>query len=298
MFDSPSFPHAISDRPALRLRDRIQIALAIADDTLLRSMLVNCQPAIAPSHRVGRITSAICLSAPQQQTVDGLVEFTDIQCRLGQIQDARAPEAIDHGWNARDYSRHTRYQSDTATAIEGVTVSDALKFLEDAGYSSKQAQNIVRMPPSASHKTWWRMCDRDGRFTQPFLRVLKISFFANGTLAIRYRDAFEQFQPPCFHHEVERVLVEIQPQVNNFARTLARINRNRVHQNVAKAILIADELSPYEASAFHSQGISLFPDVHLTQPFEADCITCQNAVCPMQGNRSSQVRVCKGFIPM
>ena len=81
MFDTPPFPHALSDRPSLRLRDRIQIALAIADDTLLRSMLVNCQPAIAPARKIGRISSAICLSAPQQQTVDGIVESEE-QARL------------------------------------------------------------------------------------------------------------------------------------------------------------------------------------------------------------------------
>ena len=141
------------------------------------------------------------------------------------------------------------------------------------------------------------MCDGDGLFTQPFLRALRISYFANGTLSLRYRDAFEQYQPPCFHHIAQRVLVEIQPQVNNFARTLARINRNRVHQNIERAILIADELSAYEASAFNSQGISLYPDIHLTQPFAADCAVCQNSACPMRGYENSQVMACQGFFP-
>ena len=147
MFQSPSFPHVISDRPKLRLRDRIQIALAVADDTLLRSMLVNCQPAIAPARTIGKISSAICLAAPQQQTVDGLVEYSEIQCLLGQVQDSRSPEAIDYGWNASDYARYTQYQSETTDLVDGITVSEASDLLESAGYSPHQLQQILQMPP-------------------------------------------------------------------------------------------------------------------------------------------------------
>ncbi|MGK7907430.1 MAG: hypothetical protein AB4040_09420 [Synechococcus sp.] len=297
MSHSPQFPHAISERTELRLRDRIQIALAIADETLLRSMLSNCQPAIAPANTIGHISSAICIAAPEQQTVDGIVEYQAIHCLLGQVQDSRSPEAIDYGWNAGDYSRHTRYQSDTLSLANRISMHEAQALLKAAGYSSVQVEQIMKMPPSASHKSWWRMGDLQGQFTQPFLRSLKISYFANGTLSLSYRDAFEQFQPPCFHYSTHRVLVEIQPQVNHFARTLARINRHRVHQNVDWAILIADELSPYEASAFNNQGISLYPDIHLTRPFEADCLNCQNSTCPMMGNDCSPVTACKGFVP-
>lgn len=295
---SPTFPHSIqSDRPALKLRDRIQIALAIADDTLLRSMLANCQPAIAQSHQIGKITSAICLAAPEHQTVDGIVEYERIECVLPPVQDARDREAVDYGWNARDYSYYTRYQSDSYILATRITVAEAESLLRSAGFSSSQTRQILSMPPSASYKSWWLSSDAAGRFTHPFLRTIRLTQFSNGTVTLKYKDAFAEFEPPCFHSHAAKVLVEIQPQVTHFATTLARINRNRVHQQVELAILIADKVSSFEAEAFNSQGISLYPDIHLTRALQAHCGTCQNDRCALQGYMDSPVTACRDFLP-
>ena len=298
MTHSPSFPHSITaDHADSRLRERIQLALASADEPLLQSLLTNCKPAIASADRIGYISSAICLAAPNNQTVDGIIEFEHIQCRLASSQNSQSPSAADYGWNANDYRRYTRYQSDTYILANRLPVPEAEALLLSVGFDIQQAAQILQMPPSATFKSWWFACDRDGQFTLPFLRILRTTYFANGTVTLKYQDAFEQFEPPCFRSTISKVLVEIRPTITRFARALARINRHRAHNAVDAVILISDRLSPTVANAFVRQGISLYPDIQLNQGVAVDCTTCRNVHCRLQGFAESPVTGCKAFLP-
>jgi bacterioferritin-associated ferredoxin len=286
-----------AEPPSRHLHDQIQIALAIADETVLKAMLVNCRPAIAPTHHIGHMSSAIGIAAPQQRAVDGIIEYESIQCLLAPSKGVHPEASADFGWNARDYQRHTQCESDTFTLAEDLSLSEAEALLLAAEFTLPQAHHILHIPPAATHKTWWFTLDERGHFTVPFLRALRTVHFANGTVAIKYKDYFERVEPPCFRSDRCAVLVEIQPEVSGFSRTLERINRHRIQHGIDRAILIVDKVSDFEAHGFISQGISLYPAIDLLLPMQANCGNCQNETCPLKGDRESPVALCRAYRP-
>jgi hypothetical protein len=259
-------------------RERVQIALAIADSNVLQSILTECVPQIAPPHRIGSIRSSIGVPIEAKKSVDGMIQLEEIECVLidspQDVEQAVMEYTQRHG-NQRGYVDLTR--------------------LSQAGFSSEQIQTILHLPQETWHKTWWYMPDGDGNFTVPFLRLIRAQYYLDGRVSIQYKDLFAQEKPSCFKSREQKIVVEIFSEAKGFRKTLEKINYARQQMGVERALLIGDRFSELEAQGFMSQGISLYAAQEIMLPVEANCEWCATAGCPMQGRVDSPVMTCQMF---
>ena len=82
MSNHPLFYSLLEPDPSVDLRDRVQIALAIADASMLTSLLVNSLPPIALSHQIGAVSTQLGVPTSEHQSADGVLHFERIQCVL------------------------------------------------------------------------------------------------------------------------------------------------------------------------------------------------------------------------
>lgn len=280
------------------LRDRIQVALAIADTDILTSLLTHCQPAISSPHAIGAISSAIGITTHHsKRSADGIIRYESVQCWLPPTRPANTTLAVDWGWNARDYRRYTQCESGTQVLLENATVAQARSTLMAAGFGRDLAGHVLQLPPTAHYKSWWYALDDAGEFTLPFLRSLRTVRFADGTLTLKYKDYFEDRKPACFYSQPQEVLVEIRPKIQHFGKVLDSINRHRQSLHIDRAVLICDRIDDFDAQGFVSQGISLYPAIDLMLPVRANCATCTRTSCALQGQIDSPVSMCRQFVP-
>lgn len=280
------------------MHDRVQIALAIADEDLLRSLLVTCTPPLAADHQIGSITSKIGVPVEQKRAVDGLITYEAIACVL-----VDSPEHLEQQISAtthprllhREYLNLTRCESDTQTLGHGLSLAQAIAILTHAGLSANQVDAILNVPTEAWHRSWWYSLDPDGDFTQPFLRLMRTLRYTDGTFTLQYKDYFAQNRPPCFTSQAQRVLVEIRSEQHSFRKTLERINASREALGVQKALLICNTLSELEARGFISQGISVYAANPIALSTQANCTFCTTERCPMRGQADSPVLTCRNF---
>ncbi len=279
-------------------RERVQIALAIADSNVLQSILTECVPPIAPPHRIGSIRSSIGVPIEARKSVDGMIELEEIECVLiDSPQDAE--RAVDeyaqrHG-NQRGYVDLTRCEAETRDLGLIANLAQAIARLSQAGFSSEQIQTILHLPQETWHKTWWYTLDEDGNFTVPFLRLMRAQYYLDGRVGIQYKDLFAQEKPSCFKSREQKIVVEIFSEAKGFRKTLEKINYARQQMGVERALLIGDRFSELEAQGFMSQGISLYAAQEIVLPVEANCEWCATATCPMQGRIDSPVMTCRAF---
>lgn len=283
----------------LPLRDRIQIALAIADEPILKSLLVNCTPPIALPHLIGNISTAVGIPlAEASKAVDGVIQFEEIRCVLvdspADIDPALAERSHwDH--THREFAKLTRCESETHILGQTITLAQSLSVLAHAGFSPHQVDTIVNLPYGAWHKSWWYTLDANSSFTVPFLRLIRTLHYTDGTLTLQYKDFFSQDKPACFRSQIHRVLIEIKPDVHNFRKTLAKINHARAELGIEKALLICNSMSDLEARGFMSQGISIYAANEVVLLAKADCASCLTETCPMHGIENSPVMACRRF---
>ncbi|MBE9177168.1 hypothetical protein IQ268_01085 [Oculatella sp. LEGE 06141] len=284
---------------SLALRDRIQIALAIADETILKSLLVGCTPPIAQPHRIGTVSSTIGVPiAAHSKAVDGIIQFEAVNCIL-----AGSPAEVDPRWAdhrgrdaaSRELAHLTRCESETHILGQTIGLPQALSLLAHAGFSPQQVEAILNLPYEAWHKSWWYTLDAEGRFTLPFLRLIRTLRYTDGTFTIQYKDYFSQQKPSCFKSHDHKVIIEIKPELNSFRKTLAKINQSRETFGIDKALLICDSISDLEAQGFVSQGISIYAANEVILPAEANCGICSTPGCPMSGIADSPVLTCRRF---
>lgn len=286
----------------LSTHDQVQIAMAIADESLLRSLLIHCTPGVAPSHQIGSITSAIGVPIESKKSVDGVLNFELVQCVLAspdEIEQSLKPTGRqterDRHQKQREYSRLTRCESETHILGQTISLAQALTMLSHAGFSSQQVDAILNLPYEAWHKSWWYTVDAEGGFTVPFLRLIRTLRYTDGTFTIQYKDYFGQEKPSCFKSQERKVLVEIKPDRASFGKTLEKINYSRKKLGITKAILICDRLSELESRGFISQGISLYTASELILPTQANCSLCVNTACLLSGQATSPVVMCRQF---
>lgn len=293
--------HALtaSDRPnALSLHDRIQIALAIADQPILKSLLTHCTPPLTQPHRLGAVTAALSVPIKARRTADAVVHFDTIHCVL-----ADAPEEIEQHIAAttaphlvrREYLMLTRCESETYTLGKRLTLAQAIAILQESGFSHGQIQAILHLPREAWHHTWWYTLDEVGQFSVPFLRTLRTLSYTDGTFELQYKDFFAQNKPVSFTRQSEHVLIDIKTNQASFRKTLDRINLARTQLGISRALLICDEVSELEARGFISQGISLYTAKELALQTQADCTLCSNNTCPLNGSADSGITQCHRF---
>jgi hypothetical protein len=274
-------------------RDRIQIALAIAEPTILQSILTECLPAIAAPHRIGHISSTIGVPIAAKTSIAGTLHLEEIACIL--IESPQEVEqAIDTYAHGKSLASLTRCEAETRDLGLITNLAQAIARLTQAGLPSPQIQTLLHLPQEAWHKTWWYMPDASGDFTIPFLRLMRAQYYLDGRVSIQYKDLFAEEKPPCFKSQEKKILVEIYSENKGFRKTLEKINYARQQTGIEQALLIGDRFSELEAQGFMNQGISLYAAQEIVLPVEANCAFCAT-VCPMQGREDSPVLTCQEF---
>lgn len=282
---------------SLPLHDRVQIALAIADEAHLKSLLTDCIPPIAPSHCIGEVSTTIGIPVGDQRVVDGMVQYESIRCILAASQqevEQRMSQANSRGRH-REFADVTRCEAEARILGQSLNLAQALALLTHVGFTVSQVRDILHLPYDGWHKSWWYTTDREAQFTVPFLRLMRTLRYPDGTYTLQYKDFFAEEKPDCFSSIEQKVMIEIGSERLTFRSTLEKINYTRQQLGLTQAILICDRISPLEAQGFISQGISLYTATEVTLPPPADCIHCANHTCPMQGNAQSPVLTCHQF---
>ncbi len=289
-----------SQTASASVHDQIQIALAIADEQILKSLLVNCTPPIARSHQIGSVTSSIGVPTQAKKVADGLVQFESIGCVLlgshREVGRTWADQGDRHD-RQRQSANLTRCESETHILGQCMSLSQAISLLSNSGFSSPQIDEILNLPYEAWHKSWWYSLDTNGNYTIPFLRLIRTLRYTDGTFTVQYKDYFEQDKPSCFKSQEHKVLIEIKSKSRNFSKVLKKINQSRETLGASKAILICDTISDLEARGFISQGISIYAATEVSLQSEVDCAICINPHCPMRGQTNSPVLTCRDFCP-
>ena len=291
--------YSIGERQeSVPVRDRVSLALAIADSDLLQSLLIDCTPPIAPPHLIGDVTSSIGVPLPSGKAADGMILFEAIHCVLADSQTEIEGQLV--GSNSRDIKRRvlgrlTQCESETQTLGQNISFAQALALLTQVGFLPQQIDAILNLSGDARYKCWWYTLDSDGNLSVPFLRLLRTLHYPNGSLTIQYKDYFSQEQPSCFKSQAARVLVEIKTESQSFRTTVENVNAARKALDIAKAIVICDTISDLEARGFIHQGISLYTATEIILPVQANCALCMQQECPMQGKKNSPVMRCRRF---
>lgn len=300
MPNNPLF-YPLSDQvKAGDFRDQVQLALAIADTNMLKSLLLNCiPPIIEHQHIIKAISSEISVPTSHQQAADGVLHVEAIRCVLADPTPSIEPKSASGGWTRenRDLAKLTRHESEMHTLGQNLPLAPTVSLLSESGFSLKQIEDILRLPHDAWYKSWWYAADGNGDFTIPFLRHIRTLRYPDGTLTIQYKDFFEQDKPACFNSLSEKVLVAIRVDGQGFGETLRQINYQRESLNVQNTVLVCNTISELEARGCINQGISVYPAIELVLPTQSNCAHCGRKECGMNGRQDSPVAMCYGFLP-
>lgn len=292
---NPLFQPASETTRATNLHDQIQLALAIADGNVLKSLLANCIPALTQGQHIRAISTQVGVPTSHQQTADGIVRFEAVRCKLAAPGDAERFRG-----NSRTQDRVaqlTRHESELQMLGKNLPLSLTVSLLAEAGFCPEQSEEILHLPYDAWHKSWWYAIDAVGNFTLPFLRQIRTLRYPDGTFTLQYKDLFEQDNPNCFISLTEKVLVMIKPDAQGFGETLKQINYQREALGITQALLICSVISDLEAQGFINQGISIYPAIELVLPIQSNCVDCGRKECAMNGVSDSPIALCYGFLP-
>jgi hypothetical protein len=298
MPNNPLFYPIADHAKTTPLRDQIQIALAIADAPMLRSLLANCLPPILDWQQIGAISTELAVPTGDRKAADGILHFEAIKCVLAGTPQQADPSEY-NGWtrDRRELARLTQHESDMVILGKNLSLAATVSLLAESGFVPEQIEHILRFSRDAWHKSWWYAIDAAGDFSQPFLRQIRTLHHPDGSFTLQYRDLFEQDQPVCFTSLPQKTLIAIKPDVQEFGKTLKQINYQRQILGIPQAILICNTISELEAQGFINQGISLYPAADLVLPTRAHCVRCTRRECPMNGTTNSPVATCYGFLP-
>ncbi|MGF1521507.1 MAG: hypothetical protein ACFBSF_04210 [Leptolyngbyaceae cyanobacterium] len=245
--------HLGEDIPKLD-RNQIQLALAVATEEKLESLLANCVTAIAPLHQIGhvRVSVGVPPGTKGLDAIDAVLAYEHIWCVLSE----GAPTL--EGYNARDYQYLTRCQSELKTLAWRVNLSEAIALLQHGGFHEEQIQRILQLPWEGWHRSWWDTFDPQGQLGLPFQRWFRTRCYGDGTYTLQYRDHYPQDAPSCFYGVWQQVPVMMAGSASQFGKVLTSL---RTAQHVLKAprcLLLADNLTDLEAEAYMRQGVSLY----------------------------------------
>jgi hypothetical protein len=283
------------------LQDSIQMALAIATESVLQSIVTHCIPPLAHPQQVGSVTAKMAVPVPSSAITplcaDGILQVEVIRCVLADPQDMEQYLAShgDRDVQERYYAKLTRYESDVQDMGRHLSLSQAIALLNHAGFSAQQTHDILHLSYEATHKTWWYLYDASGKFLHPFHRTIRTLRYPDGRLTIQYKDRFAEHCPPCFRSQSKEVLLDIQTGHLSFHHMLSKLNGLREAFHLQSAILIYHHLTELEIQAFISQGISLYSTTNLWIPSLADCACCLSEDCPLHGTEHSPVTTCQHF---
>ncbi|MBD2428742.1 hypothetical protein [Phormidium sp. FACHB-1136] len=274
-----------------------QLALAIADEVYLRSLLTDSLPTLAQPYEIGTISVqvGVPLRDHPQYSIDGVLTFEHIHCVLA----GSGPEVPP----LPEFQTHTEYQSvthchsDLSTLAENVAPSEAVNLLARAGFDADHIRQILQLPSQAWHHSWWYALGPEGVLTVPFQRHIRSRCFADGTFTLQFKDDYAQDRPHGFRSQSQNVPVMVHQDSLSFGENLTRLNRARRELNVSQALLIATDLSELEIEGYLRQNVSLSNQRHLQRPLTAHCRLCHRDLCPLHGVDSSPVMACRSFLP-
>ncbi|MGF1518279.1 MAG: hypothetical protein ACFCVB_10795 [Nodosilinea sp.] len=272
-----------------------QLALAVADDAFLRSLLTESLPAIAHPHEIATATVAVGVPLPSQGRIDAVLTFEHINCVLaGSYPDAPLPALSNH----REYQAITPCHSDLTTLAHNVSLTEAEALLARSGFESGEIQQIFNLSSEGWHKSWWYSLTPDGFLTVPFQRHIRIRSYADGTCTLQFKDHYAQQRPEGFRSQPQQLPVVVHTPQVSFCDNLAHINLSRQALGTPQAILIADNLSELEIEGYIRQNVSLYRQRSLEHLLNANCRSCAQTKCPLQGVDSSPVLACRSFRPV
>ncbi|WOD38639.1 hypothetical protein RRF56_20730 [Nodosilinea sp. E11] len=274
-----------------------QLALAVADDGFLRSLLTESLPAIAHPHEIGSVTVEVSVPLPEVHShIDAVLTFEHINCVLaGSYPEAPPLPAVS---NHREYQAITPCQSDLATLAQNVSFSEAETLLARSGFAPDEVQHILNLPSQAWHKSWWYSLTADGFLTVPFQRHIRSRSYTNGTCTLQFKDHYAQQRPEGFRSQPQKLPVVVHSPQVSFCDNLAHINLSRQALSTPQAILIATDLSELEIEGYIRQNVSLYRQRSLDHLLNANCRSCSQTKCPLQGVDSSPVLACRSFRPV
>ncbi|MBW4462954.1 MAG: hypothetical protein KME47_22360 [Nodosilinea sp. WJT8-NPBG4] len=274
-----------------------QLALAVADDVFLRSLLTESLPAIAHPHEIGAVTVEVGVPLINSQgRIDAVLTFEHINCVLaGSYPDAPPlPDVHNH----REYQAITPCHSDLATLAQNVSLTEAEALLARSGFDPDEVQHILNLPSQGWHKSWWYSLAPDGFLTVPFQRHIRSRCYADGTVTLQFKDHYAQQRPEGFRSQPQKLPVVVHSPQASFCDNLAVINLSRQALATPQAILIADDLSELEVEGYIRQNVSLYRQRSLEYLLNANCRSCGQTKCPLQGVDSSPVLACRSFRPV
>jgi hypothetical protein len=279
------------------------LALALADESLLRALLTDSLPAIAHPHEIGAVSLQIGvpISLAPQARIDAVLTFEHIECVLAG-SDASAPP-VPELENHSQYQSLTNYHSELVTLALNITPSQGVQLLLQAGFNPEQTHQILHLPYQAWHKSWWYSLDLDGFLTVPFQRWICTRRFADGTLTLQFKDYYSRERPIHFRSQPRQLPVIVYQFALGFCDTLTQINLARRELTTTQAILMAADIGELEMQGYIRQQVSLFTESWPANGFmdeiytstTVNCRICQQTKCPMQGIDSSPVIACRAF---
>ncbi|WP_035985785.1 hypothetical protein [Leptolyngbya sp. KIOST-1] len=273
-----------------------QLALAVADDGFLRSLLTDSLPAIAHPHEIGVVSVEVGVPLPGQGRMDAVITFEHINCVLaGSYPDAPPPPDLN---SHRQYQAITPCHSDLATLAQNVSLTEAETLLARSGFAPDDIQHILNLPSQGWHKSWWYSLTPEGFLTVPFQRHIRSRSYADGTCTLQFKDHYAQQRPEGFRSQPQKLPVVVHSPQSGFCDNLAQINLSRQALTTPQTILIADDLSELEVEGYIRQNVSLYRQRSLEHMLNANCRSCSQTKCPLQGVDSSPVLACRSFRPV
>lgn len=273
-----------------------QLALAVADERFLRSLLTESLPAIAHPHEIGMVTVEVGVPLPSQGRMDAVLTFEHINCVLaGSYPEAPPPPDLS---SHRQYEAITPCHSDLATLAHNVPLTEAEALLGRSGFTPEDIQHIFNLPNQGWHKSWWYSLTPEGFLTVPFQRSIRCRCYTDGTVTLQFKDHYAQQRPEGFRSQPQKLPVVVHSPQVSFCDNLAHINLSRQSLSTPQAILIADDLSELEVEGYIRQNVSLYRQRSLELVVSANCRSCAQAKCPLQGVDSSPVLACRSFRPV
>lgn len=273
-----------------------QLALAVADDSFLRSLLTESLPAIARPHEIGSVAVEVSVPLLHQGCIDAVLTFEHINCVLaGSYPEVPPPPELS---SHRQYEAITPCHSELSTLAHNVPLTEAEALLARSGFSDSDIQHILHLPTQGWHKSWWYSLTPEGFLTVPFQRTIRSRCYTDGTVTLQFKDHYAQQRPEGFHSQPQKLPVVVHSPQVSFCDNLAQINLSRQVLATPQAILIADDLTELEVEGYIRQNVSLYRQRSLEYLLNANCRSCGQANCPLQGVDSSPVLACRSFRPV
>jgi hypothetical protein len=279
-------------------RDRLQMALALADARHLRSLLTDCTPPIVTAQPIGNVKVQLAVPLTSGGWADAVLHFDRIHCTLLETQACAETGSclLRPSQTSAELARMTRYESDLEVFGDHLNQAAAIALLAEVGFQTSAIHQILNLPRDAWHKSWWGQMDIDGSQT-PFLRCIRTLRYADGSYSLQYKDFFEHIKPPCFVAISEQVLLLCPHPDLGVGQLLGQARQQSQSLGLSATVLVTRPLPPLEAEGLIHQGVSLYPLGNLRWARRAQCSECDRSVCPMQGRADSPVALCYQFVP-